>query len=97
MLDSYVTNGDIVPAELTVKLLINGIQQRKAQKYLIDGFPRSLEIAQYFEKSYGEIKMIFNFHAPDEVLVERLLERGKSSGRSDDNLQTIQHRIKVGL
>ena len=97
MLDSYVTNGDIVPAELTVKLLIKSMQRLNAKKYLIDGFPRSLEIAQYFEKSYGEIKMIFNFHAPDEVLVQRLLQRGKSSGRSDDNEETIKHRIQVIL
>ena len=50
MLESYVNNGDIVPAELTVKLLINEIKTRDSKKILIDGFPRSLEIAHYFEK-----------------------------------------------
>ncbi len=42
---------------------------------------------------YGEIRMIFNFNAPDNILIERLLERGKFSGRSDDNIDTIKHRI----
>ena len=41
--------------------------------------------------------MILNFRAPDDVLVARLMERSKSSGRSDDNLETIKHRIQVIL
>jgi adenylate kinase family enzyme len=45
VLDNYVSKGDIVPAELTVKLLINGIKRKNAKKYLIDGFPRGLDIA----------------------------------------------------
>lgn len=45
VLDKYVSKGDIVPAELTVKLLINGIKRKNAKKYLIDGFPRGLDIA----------------------------------------------------
>lgn len=60
-LDSYVNKGDIVPAELTVKLLIKRIRSLSASKYLIDGFPRALEIARYFEAQFGEIRMILNF------------------------------------
>lgn len=38
---------------------------------------------------------MLSFEAPDEVLCERLLERGKSSGRSDDNQETIEKRLRT--
>jgi UMP-CMP kinase len=49
-LEDYVNKGDIVPPELTVKLLIKCIESRNSKKILVDGFPRSLEVANYFEK-----------------------------------------------
>jgi adenylate kinase family enzyme len=62
---------------------------------LIDGSPRELEVAKAFEKQFGEINFLLYFKADSDTLVKRLLERGKSSGRSDDNEETIRHRIEV--
>lgn len=62
---------------------------------MIDGFPRGLEQAIKLENLFQEIEFILNFECAEEILVERLLERGKTSGRADDNEETIRTRIKV--
>ena len=47
------------------------------------------------ENLFQEIDYILNFDCPEDVLVERLLDRGKTSGRADDNPESIRNRIKV--
>jgi len=66
-------------------------------RFLIDGFPRSQENIQAWEDTMKlhTVKFVLNFVCPEEVLVGRLLERGKDSGRSDDNLEVIRKRFKT--
>lgn len=66
--------------------------------YLIDGFPRSAENYQAWEKIFGTdvtVKTLIYLECTMETLEARLLERGKSSGRSDDNLETIRKRFRT--
>mmetsp|Transcript_33727 Transcript_33727/g.83900 ORF Transcript_33727/g.83900 Transcript_33727/m.83900 type:complete len:116 (+) Transcript_33727:175-522(+) len=61
--------------------------------FLIDGFPRSMENLLAYEAQGGNCAFILYLDLSEEEMCERLLERGLTSGRSDDNLQTIQKRF----
>jgi UMP-CMP kinase len=61
----------------------------------VDGFPRNLEnFTKWFELLGSETRLAFTlfFDCPEDVMEARLLERGKTSGRSDDNIETIKKR-----
>jgi len=89
------SKGELVPSELTVKVLVKAMKTKNAKKYLIDGFPRSLDQALYFERNFREIDYIINYEIPDEVALERLLKRASQEGRYDDNEETITKRLHI--
>jgi adenylate kinase family enzyme len=62
---------------------------------LIDGFPRTMDQALEFERTVGSPRKVISFECPLKILEERLLERGKTSGRADDNIATIKKRFYV--
>lgn len=64
-----------------------------SEGFLIDGFPRQLDQAEAFEKNITKCKFVLYFECPKETLQERLLIRGQTSGRADDNLETITKRF----
>ena len=88
-----MAEGTLVSDELVVNLLHKKIKQTKDQKYLIDGFPRNIKQAMLLEKTIKEIDLILNLHVDEQVLIERLMERSKTSGRVDDNPESIKKRI----
>lgn len=86
---AYMDNGDLVPDELTIKMLQDEVEKHPSTRgFLFDGFPRTTAQADAldaFLKSKGwEVTATIALEADDEVLVKRLLERGKTSGRADD-------------
>ena len=84
----------MVPIEITMKLLKNAMEQhRGAPGFLIDGFPRTLEQAFVFERTIGKCSFVLFFDASHETLIQRLLKRGQTSGRADDNLESIKKRL----
>lgn len=101
MINAKIAAGELVPSSITCKCLENGMikayQQSKATKFLIDGFPRSDENMKAWEDTMSRhsVKFVLNFECPEEVLVGRLLERGKKSGRVDDNIETIRKRFNT--
>ncbi|KAI9739587.1 MAG: bifunctional uridylate/adenylate kinase [Cirrosporium novae-zelandiae] len=99
LIKDYIRNGKIVPMEVTVKLLENciasTIEGKEGGRFLIDGFPRKMDQADFFEENVCPSKFVLFFDCPPEVLEKRLLERGKTSGRSDDNKESIQKRFKT--
>ena len=63
--------------------------------FLIDGFPREINQALEFEKSIAECSIVLSYECTEDVMTERLLERGKTSGRADDNEETIRKRLET--
>ncbi len=86
---SYIDNGDLVPDEVTIKMLQEEVTKNVAASgFIFDGFPRTTVQAEALDAFLMTKNMKINatiaLEANDEVLIQRLLERGKLSGRSDD-------------
>ncbi|KAI8610605.1 adenylate kinase-domain-containing protein, partial [Chytriomyces sp. MP71] len=97
-LEIIMKDGKIVPMEVTLNLLKEGMEKSgEANGFLIDGFPRQLDQAIAFENTIGPCKFVLMFDAPENILETRLLKRGETSGRADDNIQTIKKRFKTFL
>lgn len=91
-----IKDGKIVPQEVTVALLENAIKKNVdngQRKFLIDGFPRKMDQALTFELKVAKASFILFFECPEDVMLKRLLERGKTSGRADDNIESIKKRF----
>lgn len=85
----YMDAGDLVPDELTTKMLIDEVNKHlNAKGILFDGYPRTLSQAQaldaFLPTINSQVTATVALEADDEILVARLLERGKTSGRVDD-------------
>lgn len=86
---TYIDKGDLVPDSLTINMLQEEVDKNPdSAGFLFDGFPRTLAQAEaldsFLESKNQEITATIALDADDEVLVKRLLERGKTSGRADD-------------
>ena len=97
-----ISNGLLVPDEMMIKLLakeIDKMQNAYNQGIILDGFPRTVPQAETLEKLFAErgtqTDILLDLHVDEQELINRLLMRGKTSGRSDDNLETIQKRLDV--
>ncbi|KAK8056332.1 UMP-CMP kinase [Apiospora rasikravindrae] len=106
MIKDYIKNGLIVPMEVTVQLLENamtatvdpsgkGETAGKKGKFLIDGFPRKMDQAVKFEESVCPAKAVLFYDCPEAEMERRLLNRGKTSGRADDNADSIRKRFRT--
>ena len=96
----YMNKGQLVPDELIIQLIACFLDERSDSKgVLFDGFPRTILQAKALKEMLSErdtdISVLIDLQVDDEELIKRLLERGKVSGRSDDNLETIQSRLNV--
>ena len=86
---TYMDNGDLVPDEVTIKMLESEVDKNPETKgFLFDGFPRTIAQAEaldaFLASKNKAITSTIALEADDELLVNRLLERGKTSGRPDD-------------
>jgi adenylate kinase len=92
---SYVDKGELVPDELLLDLIRERLNQPDAQTgWILDGFPRNVNQASFLEQLLQELNQschCVNLEVPDEVLVARMLGRG----RKDDNEDTIRRRLEV--
>ena len=98
---SYMDKGELVPDQVTIDMLIDELKKpTDAKGFIFDGFPRTAFQTEALE---GIVKDVLNDQidiclslvVEDEILVKRLLERGKTSGRSDDaDENIIRNRIK---
>ncbi|CDH57586.1 uridylate kinase [Lichtheimia corymbifera JMRC:FSU:9682] len=64
-------------------------------RFLVDGFPRKMDQAIKFEEVVVESKFTLYFECSEETLLNRLLKRGESSGRVDDNIESIKKRFQT--
>ncbi|XP_049821997.1 adenylate kinase isoenzyme 1 isoform X2 [Aethina tumida] len=96
-LTAIMERGELVPLEVVLELIkeamLNALATSKG--FLIDGYPREKQQGVLFEQNIAPATLVLFFDAPDEVLVERLLGRAKTSGRVDDNEETIKKRLKT--
>lgn len=92
-----MAEGGLVPFELTVQILINGLIANPSKNYLIDGFPRAVEQAIYFEQHVCECQQVLFYDVHEDTLMERCLARASTSAvqREDDNAETLRKRLKA--
>jgi len=98
MINTYIKEGKIVPAEITVNLLKMAMEKSGGKKFLIDGFPRDLDNLKCWQAQMTDVandRFLLFLDCPQEVMLGRLLERGKTSGRNDDNEESIRKRFRV--
>lgn len=87
--------GLLVPVEVTLNLLKGAMKASGGDRFLVDGFPRAMDQAAVFEEAVCHPSRVLFLDVPDDEMVKRLLHRGLTSGRGDDNAETIKHRLKT--
>ena len=99
LITACIAKGEIVPEAITIQLIKNKISILGAKRVLLDGFPRNMEnLDGWFRLAYDDhsLQGVLLFEVKDrDELMRRVLDRGKSSGRADDNEETMMKRFKV--
>ncbi len=97
----HIDKGELVPDDVIIGMIDSFLEKldKKAKGVIFDGFPRTVEQAKALKETLQgyktDVSIMLNLEVPEDELVTRLIERGKTSGRSDDNLETIKKRIDV--
>lgn len=91
---SIMDKGQLVPDEVVVGMISSALDQNpQAKGFLFDGFPRteaqSIALDKLLKLKNTEIGIVLALEVGEEELVKRLLNRGKTSGRSDDTNETV--------
>lgn len=96
----YLDRGELVPDEVTIKMLEKEFQNIENPKgYILDGFPRTVLQAESLERFFDRLKLnlngVISIEVDKQLLIERLLNRGKISGRTDDmDTKKIDNRFQ---
>ncbi len=99
--DSYISKGQLIPDELMIQILDDVLEKEAAGKkgVVFDGFPRTIPQAEALKellnKRGSKLHAVVGLEVPEDELVERMINRGKETGRADDNPETIKNRLKV--
>ena len=99
-IEALISKGNLVPDEMMNGVIDNYIASLPAdcKGTIFDGYPRTVAQAQALTKMLAKYNMdaiMIDLMVDEQLLIQRLIERGKVSGRADDNLNTIRHRIAV--
>lgn len=94
----YMDRGELVPDHLILDIVRDRLSSDDTQSgWILDGFPRNVSQADFLDQLLDDIDQacdhVVNLEVPDEVLIQRLLNRGMN--RSDDNEDVIRNRLKV--
>lgn len=90
---NLMKNGQLVPDEVVLDLVKLEIQKQDRKYFFLDGFPRSIAQAEKFEQQIGKCRAVLFLDVPDDVLLSRLVKRGETSGRADDNEEAAKKRL----
>ncbi|GAB6012438.1 adenylate kinase [Viscerimonas tarda] len=101
--ESYMSKGQLIPDELMVDILAGVFDQKIKEAgckgVIFDGFPRTIPqgvaLAEMLKERGQKIAAVVSLEVPEEELIERLLNRGRQTGRTDDNYDTIKARLGV--
>lgn len=98
--ETYMSKGELVPDTVVVDMLEEKINKTSQVKgFIFDGFPRTVPqgeaLSKMLKRHEEDVNGVISLEVEDEELIDRLLKRGVISGRSDDNRETIESRLKV--
>ena len=100
--NKFISVGQLVPDDVIIGMIANKLDtmdKNAVNGIILDGFPRTLAQAEALEKMLEErgeqTEVLVDLDVKEDELINRLLMRGQTSGRSDDNLETIQKRLNV--
>ncbi len=99
--DELISKGMLVPDDMITGMLIKQIDKMHPDSsgMILDGYPRTVEQSRQLEILLGErnqkTTMLIDIQVEEQELINRLLLRGKISGRSDDNAETIKKRLVI--
>ena len=101
--EALINDGKLVPDEMIIAMLHDRVQNDlnngSVKGFIFDGFPRTaaqaIALNAMLEELGTEVSCMLHMQVEHDLLIERLLNRGKTSGRADDNLETIQKRLDV--
>jgi adenylate kinase len=94
----FMDAGALVPDEVVIGMIGSKLDENEnATGYIFDGFPRTVAQANALDKllefKKAPINIVLSLEVPEEELIKRLVTRGESSGRSDDNAETAKKRF----
>jgi len=97
---AYIDKGQLIPDTLMIDILAATYDALcPCEGVIFDGFPRTIPQAEALKQMLAErgteVSVMLELQVPDEMLITRLVERGKVSGRADDNEETIKARLQV--
>lgn len=99
--DKYISKGQLIPDAVMIEILDNVLEEKAGGKngVVFDGFPRTIAQAEALEKLLkkrgAKIDGVIGLEVEEEELIKRMLQRGRETGRTDDNLETITRRLEV--
>lgn len=99
--ESYISKGQLIPDKLMTDILSDVLDNNPetAKGVIFDGFPRTIPQAHSLKEMLRQrdmqIDAVIGLEVDDSELTDRLIKRGKDSGRSDDNPETIAQRLQV--
>lgn len=100
--DSYISKGHLIPDDLMVDVLADLLDKNPKDTQngvIFDGFPRTIAQAQalnkMLEKRGTKLHSVIGLEVPEEELMDRIIKRGKETGRADDNTETVKERLQV--
>ncbi|MBO5445242.1 MAG: adenylate kinase [Muribaculaceae bacterium] len=99
--DSYISKGQLIPDTLMIDILRHELEGiiGDSKGVIFDGFPRTVPQAHALDSMLAEmgheLHGVVGLEVPEDELKRRMIERGKQTGRADDNEETITNRLKV--
>ncbi|KAJ8260659.1 hypothetical protein COCON_G00163820 [Conger conger] len=96
-LSAIMQRGELVPLDTVLDMIKEAMIAKAdvSKGYLIDGYPREVKQGEEFEKKIGPPSLLLYIDAKSETMVKRLMKRGETSGRADDNEETIKKRLDL--
>ena len=97
--DKYISEGHLIPDDLMISILSSILDTTPEAKggVIFDGFPRTIDQAKALNtmltEKNAQVDAVIGLEVDEPELIERLIKRGKDSGRNDDNLETIKKRL----
>ncbi|XP_076139577.1 adenylate kinase isoenzyme 1 [Alosa pseudoharengus] len=96
-LQAIMQKGELVPLDTVLDMILDAMVAKAdtSKGYLIDGYPREVKQGEEFEKKIGAPSLLLYVDASGDTMVKRLMKRGETSGRADDNEETIKKRLDL--